>query len=115
MALADVAEVFKMALAGLPIIGTLVLLHRLRNDRFDRIDATHKKLEAKVDKLDVDFDGLNKQLGSIVADVEKRFLTREEHTEAVNRLDGNIVELTRTIGQLNGHLFDLARARGGAE
>ena len=47
----------------------------------------------------------------IVNDVERRFLTREEGTAAINRLDGNIVELNRTILEFSGRLFELARGR----
>jgi hypothetical protein len=54
---------------------------------------------------------LTRQLGGIVNDVERRFLTREEGTAAINRLDGNIVELNRTIGRFSDKLFNW-RARG---
>lgn len=111
MTLADLTDVIKMMIAGLPVIATLGFFHTQRSRRFDTIDSAHAKLEKKVDTLDADVSGLAGQLGGIVNDIQKRFLTREEHTEAVNRLDGNIVELNRTIGSLNAHLFDLARDR----
>lgn len=105
--------------AALPIIGALVWFHRERSaivgERFDRLDEAHDKLAGKVDRLDNDMDGLVRQISGIVTDVEQRFLTREEHTAAVNRLDGTIVELNRNFGRLNDHLFDLARDRSTRE
>lgn len=104
--LADLQDIVKMMLAGLPVIATLGWFHRERGRRFD-------KLEKKVDTISLDFGGLNNQLVAIVQDVERRFLPRDEHTHAVTRLDGNIIELNRNLNALNGHLFDLARERRG--
>jgi hypothetical protein len=88
--------------AAVPILGTLGFFHKQRGARL-------VSLEGKVDKIDTDFDGLTKQLGGIVNDVEKRFLTREEGTAAINRLDSTCVELNRSIRDLTSHLLDVAR------
>lgn len=109
----DWVEVLKAVGEGIglavPLATLQAMFHRGRSERFDRIDLAQTKLEAKVNKLDGDFDGLTRQLGDIVNDVQERFLTRDEGVAAINRLDNNIVELTRTIGQFNHRLFDLAR------
>ncbi|MGE5149906.1 MAG: hypothetical protein ACM3II_07275 [Rhodospirillaceae bacterium] len=112
-----VIEVSKVAIGSIPAVGALggvlVTLHRQRNERFDRQDAKHEEFRAQLDKLDGDFDGLVRQLASTINDVERRFLPRDEHVEAVGRLDATIVELNRNIGTLNTHLFELARERHG--
>ena len=75
---------------------------RAVNERFDRLDR-------QFSKVDTDMDGLTRQLGAVVTDVERRFLPRVEHAETITRLDDNIRQLNATIAQLNAHLFDLAR------
>lgn len=120
--LGEWVEIAKAAVQGIimagSVIGAMAYFHRERGKaqaaRFDTLDANHLELKKTVTKLDGDFDGLTGQLSSIVNDVERRFLTREEGTQAINRLDGNIVELNRSIGKLNDNLFELARDRGGA-
>lgn len=87
---------------GLPVIGVVTLFHNERTKRFDKIEGT-------VNRLDADFTGLTRQLGGVVNDVEKRFLPREEHENAINRLDASINRLDSSLGTLNSHLFDLAR------
>lgn len=123
--LAEWIEIGKSLATGvglsIPVIGALVVLHKSRgeaqNMRFDRLDESHGELRGKVETLNTDVDGLTRQLSGIVNDVEKRFLTREEGTAAINRLDSSVTELNRTItttvGELNRQLFDLARGRPG--
>lgn len=118
MTFADLVDALKMMVAGLtaglPVVGTLFYFQRERNDRFDRIDKSHVELAKQVNKLDTDFDGLTRQLGGVVKDVEQRFLTRDEHAAAVNRLDASIVELNRTLVAFSRQMFELARDRRGA-
>lgn len=113
MGLSEWTEILKALATGvglaIPIVTTMTFFHSKRSERFDSIAQTQEELKGSVKKLDTDFDGLIKQIAGIVHDVEARFVTKEENTVAIRRLDGNIMELNRTIGQLNDHLFDLAR------
>lgn len=94
---------------AVPLAGLQAALHRSRSERFDRIDVAQDKLEAKVAKLDSDFDGVTRQIGDIVNDVQSRFLTRDEGVAAIQRLDTTMIELNRSILRLSAQLLDLAR------
>lgn len=102
----------KAAATGLgiavPVIGVLWKFHE---DRTRRSDERFDGVDRKVTKLDVDFDGLFKQLAAMEHDVEARFLTKDEHHGAINRLDASIRDLNGTVGTLNGHLLNIARDR----
>lgn len=101
----EVSKAFATGIGvALPLIGTMAYFHKERSNRFTQI-------EQKTSKFDTDLSGLIKQLGAIINDVEQRFLPRREHDAAIQRLDGNIIELTRNIGRLNDHLIELARRR----
>lgn len=80
-----------------PVVATLWLFHKKRNERYDRIDEAHTTLKNQVRVLNIDFDGLRGQLAASDLQNEKRFVSRQDHTEAVNRLDESIRELNRTL------------------
>jgi hypothetical protein len=94
-------DVAKAAVEGvglsLPIIGTLAYFHTKRGERFDRIDEAHRELKGKVSTLNTDFDGLRAQIAASDLENERRFVSRDDHTEAVKRLDESVRELTRTL------------------
>lgn len=108
----QLVDVGKFFVGGaVPVIGIVWFLHQ------DRVRATGQRFEAlheKVDHLDKDIDGLTKQLAGTIKDVEQRFLTRQEHLSAIDRLDHSVRSLNDSIDTLSGRLFDLARdgARG---
>lgn len=93
---------------AVPLVGAMTYFHSDRkttsNRRFDVLDTTTKR-------LDNDLTTLVRQLGAQGAEIEKRFMPRPEHDAAIERLDRNIVELTRAFATLNNHLFELARER----
>ncbi len=109
---------------AVPVVGTLFLFHKIngreRSAHFDEQNRQHAAQEGRITQLDVDIDGLTKQINTVINDNERRFsamlndlatrfLSRDEGTGSINRLDANIVQLTNQLGKLNDHLFDLAK------
>lgn len=110
----EIAKAFGTGLGiAVPLIGTLTFFHTKRGERFDHIDNAQKNFTEQVFQLHTDFDGLTRQLGGIVADVERRFVAKDEHTAALNRLESTMRDLGGAISKMNSHLFDLARHQGG--
>ena len=99
--MADVGTVASNFAQGLglaaPVIGVLIALHRLRGDRLT-------KIEEKLEVFDVDIDGLTTQLQKSELAAERRFVTREDHTEAINRLDRGLESLAGVLGRIDAHL-----------
>lgn len=101
----DIAEFgARAASVVIPIIGMQLALHKVRSARLD-------KLEAKVDKLDTDFDGMVRQVAATVIEIERRFVTKPDHIEAMRLLGVSIATLTTTIGGLDGRIFDIMKER----
>lgn len=99
----DIAKAVGEGLAvSLPLIGTMAFFHGKNNE-------ARSKLESKVDLLSKDFDGLTEQLSVSAIQAERRFVARDEYAQSINRLDSNVVELTRTLGKFSEHLIDIAR------
>lgn len=97
------------AQTGVTVISTVGALAGILYPLHAARARAQAQIMAKINKLDLDVDGLTKQIGEVSLDAERRFVTKTDHGDAIRSLTDSVQNLNGNIIRLNEQMFQAVR------